>query len=198
MAVDEAAADEVRIDGVSVEGVSTEGVSVDALSMLDARGFDAWVRPHWRSMALLAARMAGGNSEDVLAEALLAAWHKRSQFDTGRGTARSWLLAIVADRAYKAHRSTLSRPQTTEMSAIAGSDRDVRQDRSDMASKVDLDRAVAKLTDRQQIAITLFYAIGLPISEVAAVMDCADGTVKSTLRDARARLRSLLTVEETS
>ncbi|WP_353648347.1 RNA polymerase sigma factor [Nakamurella sp. A5-74] len=187
-AVDEAAADEVRIDGVSVE----------AVSMLDARGFDAWVRPHWRSMALLATRLAGPSADDVLAEALLAAWHKRSQFDADRGAPRSWLLAIVADRAYKAHRSTLSRPRTTELSAIAGSDRDVRQDRSDMASKVDLNRAVAMLTDRQQLAITLFYAIGLPIAEVAAVMGCADGTVKSTLRDARAKLRSLLIVEETS
>lgn len=182
----------------AMDEVPVQVAPVDAVSMLDARGFDAWVRPHWRSMALLATRLAGPTADDVLAEALLAAWHKRSQFDSGRGAARSWLLAIVADRAYKAHRSTLSRPRTTELSAIAGSDRDVRHDRSDVASKVDLDRAVAMLTDRQQLAITLFYAIGLPIAEVAAAMDCADGTARSTLRDARARLRSLLTVEETS
>ncbi len=188
VAVDEAAADEVRIDGVSVE----------AVSMLDAWGFDAWVRPHWRSMALLATRLAGPSADDVLAEALLAAWHKRSQFDSGRGAARSWLLAIVADRAYKVHRSTLSRPRTTELSAAAGSGRDAGPAGPDVASRIDLDRAVAKLTDRQQLAITLFYAIGLPIAEVAAAMDCADGTARSTLRDARARLRSLLTIEETS
>lgn len=149
-------------------------------------------------MALLATRLAGPTADDVLAEALLAAWHKRAQFDTGRGTPRSWLLAIVADRAYKAHRSTLSRPRTTELSAAAGSGRDAGPAGPDVASGIDLDRAVAKLTDRQQLAITLFYAIGLPIAEVAAVMGCADGTVKSTLHDARAKLRSLLIVEETS
>lgn len=187
-----------ELAGVAVDEGAINEVPIGAPSMLDARGFDAWVRPHWRSMALLATRLAGPTADDVLAEALLAAWHKRAQFDTGRGTPRSWLLAIVADRAYKAHRSTLSRPRTTDLSAVARSGRDTAPEKTELASKVDLERALTRLTDRQQLAITLFYAIDLPLGEIAVVMGCADGTVKSTLRDARAKLRSLLIVEETS
>jgi RNA polymerase sigma-70 factor (ECF subfamily) len=40
------------------------------------------------------------------------------------------------------------------------------------------------------------YYAGLTVAETAAVMGCADGTVKSTLADARNRLRDLLEVSE--
>jgi DNA-directed RNA polymerase specialized sigma24 family protein len=40
--------------------------------------------------------------------------------------------------------------------------------------------------------VTLFYYLGLPVHEAALVMQCAPGTVKSTLSDARTRLESLL------
>jgi RNA polymerase sigma-70 factor (ECF subfamily) len=42
------------------------------------------------------------------------------------------------------------------------------------------------------MAVHLHYFVGLPVDETAAVMGCAPGTVKSTLFDARARLRDLL------
>ncbi|MEV0797849.1 sigma factor-like helix-turn-helix DNA-binding protein [Kribbella sp. NPDC050281] len=38
----------------------------------------------------------------------------------------------------------------------------------------------------------LFYLADLSIAETAMVMGCSEGTVKSTLSDARARLRSEL------
>ena len=38
----------------------------------------------------------------------------------------------------------------------------------------------------------LHYFVGLTVDETAAVMDCSTGTVKSTLFDARTRLRALL------
>ena len=38
----------------------------------------------------------------------------------------------------------------------------------------------------------LHYFVGLSVDETAGVMDCAPGTVKSTLHDARTRLRTML------
>jgi RNA polymerase sigma-70 factor (ECF subfamily) len=57
---------------------------------------------------------------------------------------------------------------------------------------VDLDRAIARLAERQQLAVQLHYFVGLSIDETATVMSCSVGTVKSTLFDARSRLRTLL------
>jgi MFS family permease len=56
-------------------------------------------------MARLAARLGGGaDRDDLVQEALTRAWRRRETFDPGRGTPRTWLLAIVADQARKARR----------------------------------------------------------------------------------------------
>jgi RNA polymerase sigma factor (sigma-70 family) len=145
-------------------------------------GFVDWVRPHWSAMAHLSARLITGSGwEDVLQEALLIAWRKRDQFDPERGSARNWLLAITADRARKAQRSLARHPQADlpeELAAASPTQRDV-----------DIERALQRLTDRQRLAVSLFYYIGLPVAEIATVMGCSPGTVKSTLSDARGRLR---------
>jgi RNA polymerase sigma-70 factor (ECF subfamily) len=59
---------------------------------------------------------------------------------------------------------------------------------------VDLSRALDRLALRQRLAVDCVYFAGLRIAEAAAVMGCAEGTVKSTLADARLRLRAALEV----
>ncbi|MEO8889161.1 MAG: sigma factor-like helix-turn-helix DNA-binding protein [Jatrophihabitantaceae bacterium] len=53
-------------------------------------------------------------------------------------------------------------------------------------------RALTALPARQRLAVELCYFVGLPLNEAAALMGCAEGTVKSTLSAARANLRSSL------
>ena len=62
--------------------------------------------------------------------------------------------------------------------------------------RVDVEAAVARLPRRQKLAVDCFYFIGLSVAETAAVMGCSGGTVKSTLSDARKRLRLLLEVND--
>jgi RNA polymerase sigma-70 factor (ECF subfamily) len=145
--------------------------------------FTGFVAPHWDLMARLARRLAPpGEWEDVLQEALSSAWRKRSQFDESRGSARNWLLAVVADQARKGHRRLWTRREQ-ELE-----DRPV----DDRPADVDLALALTRLTPRQRAAIELHYYFGLPVADVAQVLRCSDGTVKSTLSDARARLRRQL------
>jgi RNA polymerase sigma-70 factor (ECF subfamily) len=58
--------------------------------------------------------------------------------------------------------------------------------------ELDLAHAVSRLSGRQRLAVDCFYFVGLGVTETAAVMGCSEGTVKSTLSDARRRLRNLL------
>ena len=50
---------------------------------------------------------------------------------------------------------------------------------STKAPDLDLERAIAGLAERQQLAVHLHYFVGLSVDETAAVMACSAGTVKS-------------------
>jgi RNA polymerase sigma-70 factor (ECF subfamily) len=143
--------------------------------------FGAWTAPHLRAMSLLAARLTSdAERDDVVQEALIRAWTKRGQFDARRGTPSAWLLAITADQARRARRGR--RPLLGSLPAS------VRP----IDDELDLAHAISALSGRQRLAVDCFYFVGLDVAETAAVMRCSEGTVKSTLSDARNRLRKLL------
>jgi RNA polymerase sigma factor (sigma-70 family) len=161
------------------------GESVDAR---DAGAFAAWVGPALVPMNRLARRLAPlHDPDDLVQDALARAWQKRQQFDPARGTVLTWLLAIVADQARNARRK---RSRWLRVVDEAAEIPDTAVDASD--PDVDLERAIGWLTERQQLAVHLHYFVGLSVDETAAVMACSPGTVKSTLFDARTRLRTLL------
>lgn len=58
--------------------------------------------------------------------------------------------------------------------------------------ELDLEGAVSRLAPRQRLAVDCYYFVDLSIADTAAVMRCSPGTVKSTLADARHRLKQLL------
>jgi RNA polymerase sigma-70 factor (ECF subfamily) len=156
---------------------------------VDAAEFAEWARPSLIAMTRLARRLAPhADADDIVQDALARAWTKRAQFDPARGTPTTWLLAIVADQARAARRTRVrwlrivdDRAEVPDAAAppVAGAD-------------PDLERAIAALAERQQLAVHLHYFVGLTVDEAAAVMSCSPGTVKSTLFDARSRLRALL------
>ncbi len=145
--------------------------------------FAAWVSPHLVAMTRLALRLSpSGEHEDVVQLALERAWRRRSTFDESRGSAQSWLLAIVADQARRAHRKLRRRGAPgTAIPEISAEPADPS-----------LELAVRQLPRRQRMAVELHYYLGLPVRECADVLGVAEGTVKSALSDARAKLRSIL------
>ena len=148
----------------------------------DASDFRDWVQPHLLAMGRLATRLASAaDSDDIVQEALVRAWRRRESYDPGRGSVQAWLLAIVADRCRR-HRTREGQPATgplVDVHPVASTDLD---------RSMDVDRAIRALSGRQRLAVELHYYVGLTVAEVAAVMRCSEGTVKSTLSDARKRL----------
>lgn len=163
---------------------------------MTAEHFSEWIRPHWHAMARLAGRY-GSDPDDILQDALVAAWRHRRSFDPSRGSARTWLLAIVADqqrKVWRQARAILARSlnaATTRNDVPPGLGTASAGLAPDHVG-VDLERALTRLTARQRLAIDLHYYLGLSVSEAALVMRCSEGTVKSTLADARTRLRTIL------
>lgn len=149
---------------------------------VDAAEFADLVRPHMTAMSRLAARLAPrGSGDDVVQEALVRAWRHRASFDARRGPLVNWLLTIVANEA---RRTAARRPFPLRI--------DPNTSVSSAEEQIDIEVAVRKLPARQKLAVDCFYFAGLSVAQTAVVMECSEGTVKSTLSDARARLRQIL------
>lgn len=157
--------------------------SAAAVAVAEDRAFEDWMAPHWPAMRRLAERLVGPDRrDDVLQEALAAAWRHRGRFEPERGSVQAWLLALTANHAKKALRASRHHVPLDELPAAA----------TTSATRVDVERAIRALPKRQRLAVELCYFVGLPHAEAAAVMGCAEGTVKSTLAAARANLRDQL------
>lgn len=152
--------------------------------------FVALIGPHWADMSRFADRLVGRESaSDVLQEALASAWRSRHKFDRDVGSPRAWLLAIVANEARDHRRAAWRRGRQMLVE-------DGFEDRSgwhaDQTLALDMTAALNHLSDRQRSAVALHYYLGFSVADCAEVLGCAPGTVKSTLSDARRRLRALL------
>jgi RNA polymerase sigma-70 factor (ECF subfamily) len=147
--------------------------------------FGRWVRPALLAMTRLATRLApSADVDDVVQDALARAWRKWDQFDPDRGTPTTWLLAITADQARSARRRRVRRLRVIDDQADLPD-----APSSDVTADVDLERAIGTLPPRQALAVHVHYFLGLSVEDTAAVMGCGAGTVKSTLHDARQKLR---------
>ena len=156
-----------------------------AVAAADRDSFASWVRPHWPAMVRLAGRLTGpGFAEDVVQDALASAWRSRGRFDPQRGSARAWLFKIVVNTAHDHHRTTHLAGQVPDLPIPGGL--------AGISETVDLSTLQARLSERQRLAVALFYYLQLSVEECAETMGCSSGTVKSTLSDARKRLRAML------
>jgi RNA polymerase sigma-70 factor (ECF subfamily) len=150
----------------------------------DFTDFGEMVAPHWDVLVRVAGRLAvPGSRDDVLQDALTLAWRRRASYDPGRGSVRAWLLVITADQARRSwRRHRVWHPLADELPAAA----------PDPAVRADVEAAITSLPRRQRLAVQLRYYADLEVNDIAAVMRCSAGTVKSTLHDARCTLRSRL------
>lgn len=150
--------------------------------------FEDWVRPHLPLLRRYAASLTSSvqDGEDLLQRALIRAWRRWETYDAERGSPAQWLLAILRDQARQRWRLSAS----PKMLAPAHTDSDVPS--VGPAEIIDVRSAIRRLPRRQREAIIFHYYVGLKIAEIAALMQCAPGTVKATLSAARANLADYL------
>ena len=129
-------------------------------------------------------------AEDAVQEALLRAWERAE-----RGERIDSLPAWVTTVSLNLARSGLRR-------ALAERRARTRLDRAGpaelgQADRLDLEHALATLSRRQREVVILRYYLGMDTREVAEMLRINEGTVKSTLFRARAKLAEALGVPET-
>jgi RNA polymerase sigma-70 factor, ECF subfamily len=135
-------------------------------------------------------------SEEVTQEAFIELWRLAPRYDSSRGSVRAWAATL-------AHRRAIDRVRS-EQSARDRTDRDAQKrpiQFNDVAEQVvaNIDgtrvrKALERLTEIQRQAVELAYFGGHSYREVALLLDVAEGTIKTRIRDGMIRLRDELGV----
>jgi RNA polymerase sigma-70 factor (ECF subfamily) len=156
----------------------------------DRQAFEALLRPLLLTAYNLAYSMLRDRTaaEDAVQEASLKAWRKIASVRPDSPTIRPWFLAIVANECRSARRRPWWRViRTAEPCTGSTSNAEERQ-----ASRADLARELAHLDHRDREVVFLFYALDLPLEEVAQVLGITAAGAKSRLYRAIGRLRTAL------
>jgi RNA polymerase sigma-70 factor (ECF subfamily) len=129
-------------------------------------------------------------AEDAVQEAALKAWKNRRTVREG-GNLRAWFLTIVANHCRSVRRGrwwrVLPLPDAAHVRVPA---------EEDLARRIDLRRALARLGDRQRLILALYFFLDLPLEEVAVVLNISVGAAKSRLYRAAHQLRPDLEASE--
>jgi RNA polymerase sigma-70 factor (ECF subfamily) len=172
----------------------------------DMAAFEQLVFRHDKKVLTLAARYvtSADDAKDIYQEVFLKVYRglRRFQFKSEFST---WLHRIAVNvcltyRSRSRHSTHVRLNETIEgeideshpgLTSHASDDRpDHQAMNSEMAGQ--LQEALALLSPKQRMVFTLKHYQGYRLKEIAAMMECTEGTVKRYLFDATARMRNQL------
>ena len=155
----------------------------------DRDAFDVLVRRHQSAVRSLLRRLSCGDhalADDVAQETFLRAYLKLHTF-RGESALASWLYRI----AYNAFLAEVRRrgPLRPAPDELPGPESPRPRE---AVLHLDLERAMAGLSEAERAAIDLCYKKDLSHQEAAWVLDCPVGTVKTHVLRGKEKLRRLL------
>lgn len=153
-----------------------------------AKVYRQFVEERW-SRVVNAARVIvadRGVAEDIAQEAFARAWIHRDKLWPD-GNPVGWVHKVAHNLAVSWRRRATRRGKVLERLKN-------REEQITHMPEIrpDVAEAVSRLPIRQRTAVGLYYGADLSIDEVAEIMSCAPGTVKSLLFSAREKLREEL------
>ncbi|HNV22131.1 MAG TPA: sigma-70 family RNA polymerase sigma factor [Candidatus Hydrogenedentes bacterium] len=172
----------------------------------DTSAFDVIADRYGKRLYNVAVRFLGNREDalDICQEAFVRAYQS---LDSYRGDARfyTWLYSIAANLARNRlrDRSRKGRDRGTSLDALfenapavanaaAAATRNPGTDAMEHEMEEVLQRCLEELPDHYRLPFVLRTFDDLSYEEIAEVMDCPPGTVKSRLNQARKRLRERL------
>ncbi len=135
-------------------------------------------------------------ARDITQDVFTYLWELPGRVDLSRGSLRAYLAVVTHRRAVDEVRRCERRTRTEAALALDavedGPEAGVVQAAAQAWSKGHLAAGLAELPAEQRAAVELAYYDGLTYKQVAKALGIPEGTAKSRLRLAMARLRTLL------
>ena len=183
---------------IAILEVRDDHALVEAIAAGDPEALGALYDRYGGLAYSVALRVVGdpGRAEDVVQESFLKLWRNAGQFDSRRGSLRTWLITSVRNRAIDnlrgrgAHeRREREIPESVE---ATGAGSDPSREVSERLEREAVREALARLPDEQRQVIELAYYGGQTQSEIAALTQVPLSTVKGRTRLALEKLHTFL------
>lgn len=172
---------------------------LDALRRQEEPAFARLVKSHETIITGLcqARGLRGADIDDAAAEVFAAVYRGLPRF-RGDSALNTWIYRIAVRVISRIRTRTRSMPQTdfSQGDEPVSPGNSPAEESQQQETSRDLWRAVATLEPRQALAIELFYRRGWGVEQVAEVMECPTGTVKTLLYRAREALKPILARQE--
>ena len=177
-------------------GPETDAELVARVQRGDKRAFDLLVRKYQQRIMALISRYIRNRSEiaDVAQEAFIKAYRALPNF-RGDSQFYTWLYRIAINSAKNHLASQSRRPQTAsvddlepeQLADLAGQTDNASPERLLLTAELkrEIDAAIAELPEELRTALLLREIDGLSYEEIAEVMECPIGTVRSRIFRAR-------------
>ncbi len=158
----------------------------------DQAAFDVLVRAYMEQAFRVAYRVVGHreDAEDLVQESFLAAYQYLDSFEIGRPFG-PWLIRIVLNRGSNLRRARARRSMEPETDGVSDVPSALDETERGDTGRI-LRDALATLSERQRLIVTMFDVDGLTSTEIGAMLELAPGTVRWHLHEARRHLRGVL------
>jgi RNA polymerase sigma-70 factor (sigma-E family) len=150
-------------------------------------GFDDFVRTGSTGLLRIAYLLTGdrGAAEDLTQEVLEQMYVRWRRI---RGAPEAYARRALVNRATNRWRARGRRPET----GLGDHDMSAPDHSDGVTEREAVLAALRELPPKQRAAVVLRYLDDLPVGEVAAALDCSEGTVKSNAARGLDRLRAVL------
>ncbi len=170
---------------------------VVAVGFVDRPDFVAFFRAEYPGLVALATAVTGDRQagEDIAAEAMTRAFRRWSRIST-YDRPGAWTRRVAINLLHSRRRRVGS--EVRALLRLRPRTADANDDCTDEIVGADtFQRLLSSLAPRQRTAAALYYLDDLPVAEIAALMGCTDGTVKSHLHAARSAVAHVLQENDT-
>jgi RNA polymerase sigma-70 factor (ECF subfamily) len=161
------------------------------IALGDRAAFDRLYRRYYDRLFRFVLRVTGRMNlvEDVINDTMIVIWRKAGDY---RAAARpsTWIFGIAYRKGLKALSRELRAPETVDELPELEQPPAAALDREGLHAAIR--QAVMQLPPEHRAVVDLTFFFNRSYDEVAQILDCPVGTVKSRMFHARAKLRPLL------
>jgi RNA polymerase sigma-70 factor (ECF subfamily) len=169
--------------------MATDEALIAAVAAGDEGALEQLCRRYERRLHRFLSRYTGGcDADDLYQETWLRAVRAAPRFDGSRRFS-TWIFQIAVNLCRDWHRRRRTDPAApADVAELAVADAHRR-----VEAAIDARRLLAALPEAQRSVVILRHYHGFSEADVAEILDCPRGTVKSRLHNAMARLSALVT-----